>query len=80
MNLITVLNDAPSKFSHIKGKLLAKTDTSHLQSQIYQVKTFVPGSVIGRIVVDSTIYTEYFFGEFETIDEARAQMEFISNK
>lgn len=80
MNLITVLNDAPSKFSHIKGKLLAKTDTIHLQSQIYQVKTFVPGSVIGRIVVDSTIYTEYFFGEFETIDEARAQMEFISNK
>ncbi|MGL1204241.1 hypothetical protein ACSTK6_00360, partial [Vibrio parahaemolyticus] len=30
MNLITVLNDAPSKFSHIKGKLLAKTDTIHL--------------------------------------------------
>lgn len=80
LNLVTILNDAPVKFSHIKGKLLAQTDTIHLQSQIYQVKTFIPGSVIGRIVLDSTIYTEYFFGEFENAEEAKIQMELLSSK
>jgi hypothetical protein len=80
LSLINILNDAPSKFSHIKGKLLAKTDTIHLQSQIFQVKIFIPGSVIGRLVMDSTIYTEYFFGEYESPDEAREQLELINNK
>jgi hypothetical protein len=70
INFLTALNDAPNKFSHIKGKLVSKTDSVHLVSQIYQTKVTLPGSTAGRYVQDSTFYLEFFFGEFDNVDDA----------
>ena len=69
-NLLSLLNDAQFRFAHVKGKLLSKTDSVHLGSQIYQNKVFLPGATAARYVQDSTFYLEYFFGEYPIIEEA----------
>jgi len=79
-NLINILNDAPFNFSHIKGKLITKTDTVHLKSDIYHSKINLPGAVAARYVQDSTKYVEYFFGEFDNIDEAKEAFEALTKK
>ena len=79
-NLLSILNDAQFRFAHVKGKLLSKTDTVHLQSQIYQNKVSLPGSSIARYVQDSTFYLEYFFGEFPNLDDASDAMTDLTAK
>ncbi|MDE3236771.1 MAG: hypothetical protein KGO81_12510 [Bacteroidota bacterium] len=78
--LISILNDAPFKFQHIKGKLLAKTDSIHLESQIFQVKQVLNGATLGRYVQDSTFYVEYFFGEYTAIEQGRQAQKELTQK
>ncbi len=79
-NLLYVLNDAPFKFLHIKGKLLSKTDSVHLRSEIYQDKIPLPGATSARYVQDSTFYVEYFFGEFSNIEDATEALSSLTTK
>jgi len=79
-DLIRILNDAPSKFLHLKGKLLGKTDTIHLQSQIFQLKSMLEGATAGRYVQDSTFYVEYFFGQYQTVEEAMQAQKILTSK
>ena len=67
---LTIINDASNDFSHLKGKKIHIKDTIHLASNIYNVTLQLPNSTAGRLVTDSTIYTEYYFGDFETISAA----------
>ena len=79
-NLLYVLNDAPFKFLHIKGKLLTKTDSVHLKSEIYQNKIPLSGASTARYVQDSTFYIEYFFGEFMNMDDASEALQSLTEK
>jgi len=58
--IVAILNDAPFNFSHLKGKLITKTDSVHLKSDIYQSKISLPDAAACRYVQDSTKYVEYF--------------------
>lgn len=73
--IVAVLNDAPFNFSHLKGKLITKSDSVHLKSDIYQSKISLPDATASRYVQDSTKYVEYFFGEFEKVEEAKEAFE-----
>lgn len=80
LGLLSILNDAQFRFAHVKGKLLSKTDSVHLQSQIYQNKITLPGASTARYVQDSTFYLEYFFGEYPNIEEASDGLSNLTTK
>jgi hypothetical protein len=80
INLLSLLNDAPNKFSHYKGKLINKQDTVHLQSQIYQIKVMLPGALSSRYVQDSTFYVEYLMGYYETPEDATTGLNDLTEK
>ena len=67
---LTIINDASNDFKKLKGKQIYKKDTIHLASTIYNVTKQIPNSTNGRLVTDSTIYIEYFFGDFTTMAAA----------
>lgn len=67
---LKVLNDAGDDFKHIKGKQINQKDTIHLASNTFKTSVTIAGSTYGRIVTDSTIYAEYFFGDFEVMQDA----------
>jgi len=77
---IAALNNAPTSFIKIKGKLLAELDTIHKQSKVYQCTLNIPGSNASRYIEDSTYYLEYFFGEYTNLDEAVGAMNTLTNK
>jgi hypothetical protein len=79
-NFLIALNDAPFRFGPEKGKLLNKADSIHLKSAIYNNKIPLPGATASRFVQDSTIYLEYFFGEFADLDDATEQLTALTNK
>lgn len=78
--LLSLLNDAPNKFNHYKGKLISKLDSIHLQSQIYQLKAPLPGALTCRYVQDSTFYVEYLMGYYETIEDASVGLNTLTEK
>jgi hypothetical protein len=67
---LKVLNDAGDDFKHIKGKQINQKDTIHLASNTFKTSVTIAGSTYGRIVTDSTIYAEYFFGDFDLMQDA----------
>ena len=67
---LKVLNDSGDDFKHFKGKQVNQKDTIHLASNTYNIGVKIKGSTYGRIVTDSTIYAEYFFGDYETMQDA----------
>ncbi|MBC7720375.1 MAG: hypothetical protein H7068_00020 [Pedobacter sp.] len=80
VNFLSIMNDAGANFSHLKGKAVITKDTIHLASKIFQTKIKLPGSTNGRLVTDSTIYMEYFFGDFATIEDASDAYNKLNNK
>ena len=77
---ITALNNAPTSFIKLKGKLLADLDTIHKQSKVYQCTLNIPGATASRYIEDSTFYLEYFLGEYSNLDEAVGAMNTLTNK
>jgi hypothetical protein len=69
-NLLTVLNDAPLKFAHVKGKPINKKDSIHKGSKIFDCKVKLPHQTAARFVQDSTTYIEYFFNDYNTLEDA----------
>ena len=67
---LKVLNDASEDFKHLKGKPINQKDTIHLASNTFKSNVAIKGSTYGRIVTDSTIYAEYYFGDFEVMQAA----------
>lgn len=67
---LKVLNDAGDDFKHIKGKQINQKDTIHLASNTFKTAVAIAGSTYGRIVTDSTIYAEYYFGDYEQMQDA----------
>ncbi len=80
LNFLSIMNDAGANFLHLKGKPISTKDTIHLASKIFQSKIKLPGSTNGRLVTDSTIYMEYFFGDFTTIEDAFDAYDKLNNK
>ena len=80
VNFLYALNDAPFRFVHVKGKMLNKTDSVHLKSQIYQNKITLPGAKTARYVQDSTFYLEYFFDEYSSLEAASMAMKMLTTK
>ena len=69
-NFLSIINDAGNNFSHLKGKQVTTKDTIHLASKIFQSKVKLSGSTNSRLVTDSTLYMEFFFGDYETMEAA----------
>ncbi len=67
---LNVLNAAGNDFKQLKGKQINQKDTIHLASKTFTTNIAIKGSTYGRIVTDSTIYAEYYFGDFEVMQEA----------
>jgi hypothetical protein len=80
INFIALLNDAPNKFNRYKGKLISRSDTIHLQSQIYQTKINLPGALACRYVQDSTFYVEFLMKYYSALDEATQGMQELTEK
>ncbi|MFC4230339.1 hypothetical protein ACFOW1_00450 [Parasediminibacterium paludis] len=74
---LKVLNDAGDDFKHIKGKQINQRDTIHLASNTFKTSIAIAGSTYGRIVTDSTIYAEYYFGDYEQMQEAFAAYDLL---
>lgn len=79
-DFLNVLNDAPFKFLHVKGKPLPGLDSSHPRSKVFQTKIMLPASVTGKIVQDSSIYAEYLFGDFKDMDDAEGALLNLTTK
>jgi len=80
INFLAVLNDAPSLFSHVKGKLLSTIDSVHLKSKIFQSKIYLPEASVSRYVEDSTYYMEFFFGEYDRKKDAAERLSELTTK
>lgn len=72
---LSVLNQAPFNFVLLKGKQVPGTDSLHKGSQIFNARIKLPGSIKSRLVKDSTLYAEYFYGDYLTREEALNQFE-----
>ncbi len=79
-DFLLVLNDAPFNFSHVKGKALATKDTIHQGSKIFNLKVKLKTADASRLVSDSTIYTEFFFGDFFSMEDAFEGFEKLNNR
>ena len=77
---ITALNNAPDKFNKLKGPLIARYDSIHKQSKVYNCNLVIPGSSVARYIEDSTYYLEYFFGEYNNLDEASGAMNALTEQ
>lgn len=80
INFLSVINDAGVNFIHLKGKPVSTKDTIHLASKIFQVKVKLPGSTNGRLVTDSTLYLEYFFGDYTAMEDAFGAFDKLNDK
>jgi hypothetical protein len=74
VNFLSLMNDAPNKFIHYKGKMTSLWDTIHLGSHISQLKITLPGTITARYVQDSTYYCEFLMGYYETLEDATTGM------
>ena len=79
-SFISCLNNAPDRFSKLKGPLLAQYDSIHKRSKVFQSTVLLPGASAARLIEDSTYYLEYFFGEYNTLDEAGNAMNNLTNR
>ncbi len=79
-NFLRVVNDAPHRFLHVKGKPSNKADSIHKGSSTFEAKVKLPNALSSRVVVDSTLYVEYFYGDFNTVDDAEATFLSLSDK
>jgi len=77
---ITALNNAPGMFIKLKGPLLARYDSIHKQSKVYQCTLKLPDASAARYIEDSTYYLEYFFGEYTNMDEAVNAMNALTSR
>ncbi|MFY7898818.1 MAG: hypothetical protein ACOVNY_01460 [Chitinophagaceae bacterium] len=79
-NFLRVVNDAPLRFVHVKGKPTNKQDSIHKGSNTFESKIKLPNSLANRVVVDSTLYVEYFFGDYIDLENAEASFTNLSDK
>ena len=77
---ISALNNAPDKFIKIRGSMIARYDSIHKSSKVFQCNLNIPGANIARYIEDSTYYLEYFFGEYSNLDEATNAMNALTEK
>ena len=79
-SFITCLNNAPDRFLKLKGTLLARYDSIHKGSKVFQCNTNLPGASAARLIEDSTYYLEYFYGEYTNMDEAVGAMNNLTSR
>jgi len=74
LDFLSIINDAPFRFLHLKGKPVTGIDSMHLRAKMYQAKIVLPAAVSGRVIQDSSLYAEYLFGDFTSMEDAEAGM------
>lgn len=79
-NFVKVLNNAPEYFKEIKEKPFKQVDSTYPNLPVFQNKIKLKGAVgIGKIVIDSIAFAEYFFGKFDNLENAEATFVNLSN-
>jgi hypothetical protein len=78
-NFVKLVNDAPFNFKDVKDKSIKGVDSAYLGKTVLTNKIRLKGAAPGKIVLDSIPFAEYFFGKFESADDAEAAYVNLSN-
>lgn len=78
-SFVKLINDAPNKFNEVKDKPWKGIDSLHPKSKVFHSKVKLAGAISSRIVMDSLPFAEYHYGDFETLEDAEAQLVNLSN-
>lgn len=79
-SFVKLLNEAPYNFDDVKDKPIKGIDSAYPNVVVLKNKIQLKGALTpGKIVLDSIPFTEYFFGKFESLDNAEAVYVNLSN-
>lgn len=76
---VKLINDAPNKFKDSKDKPFKEIDSLHPTSKVFHSKIKLPGAITSKLIMDSLPYAEYFFGNFDTVEDGDALLVNLTN-
>lgn len=79
-NFIKLLNDAPNIFNEFKDRPLKKIDSTYPNKKIFGINIKLPGTLVGKLVMDTIPFAEFSFPKANTFEDAEAILVNISNQ